>query len=150
MQLTYRGLTYDYRPPQVETEADVLGLSGSYLGLDYRFRNPHAKNIIHPSVNLTYRGVAFNQGDTAQTQPVVATVPDVAPQVAAPSFAQRTRARLHEQTKAIKKRQQSLLLRLASEIGLDGAEASHHPIYIQGKVQPSFQADYSRRGVAMS
>jgi hypothetical protein len=147
MQLTYRGLTYDYRPPQVEKPQE-LGLTGSYRGLDYRFRRTAAKNVIQPNVNLTYRGVTFNPANpVTPTDTAIAPVVEVAPQV---SFQERMRARLYQQTQAIKKRQQSLLLRLASEVGLDGEQASHHEGTIQGKVPANFRVDYASPGVAMS
>ncbi|MEB3161173.1 MAG: DUF4278 domain-containing protein [Synechocystis sp.] len=147
MQLTYRGLTYDYRPPQVE-KTQELGLAGSYRGLDYRFRRTAAKNVIQPNVILTYRGVAFNSANpVAPTDNVNTPVIEAAPQV---SFQERMRTRLYQQTQAIKKRQQSLLLRLASEIGLDGEQASHHEGTIQGKVPANFRVDYASPGVAMS
>jgi len=113
MQLTYRGLTYNYRPPQVE-ETPALGLAGSYRGLDHRFRRTGTQNVIQPNVNLTYRGVAFNPA-----QPLTVPAPAIAPTVEAVpqvSFQERVRTRLSQKTQAIKKRQQSLLLRLASEI----------------------------------
>ena len=114
MQLTYRGLTYDYRPSQVE-ETQALGLAGSYRGLDYRFRRTGTKNVIQPNVNLTYRGVAFNPA-----QPVTSTDTGIAPTVEAVpqvSFQERVRTRFYQKAQAIKKRQESLLLRLAAEVG---------------------------------
>ncbi|MEY2985263.1 MAG: hypothetical protein RLZZ568_1880 [Cyanobacteriota bacterium] len=114
MQLTYRGLTYDYRPPQVET-SEALGLTGSYRGLDYRFRHTSAKNVMPPNANLTYRGVAFNPA-----QPLTPTDSDSV------SFQERVRARLSQKTQAIKKRHQSLLLRLTAEMGSPNEAANHH------------------------
>lgn len=121
MQLTYRGLTYDYRPPHVETGQEVLGLSGAYRGLDYRFRRTQAKNIIQPNVNLTYRGVTFNRANPSQ--PVVESTPTTNNDVR-PGVAQRTRIGLSQKLGAAKKRQQSLLRRLAAEIGLSNERTS--------------------------
>lgn len=149
MQLSYRGVSYDYNPPRVETE--VLGLAGSYRGLDYRFRRISAKNIVQPNVNLTYRGVSFNPAQGLKPALYTATVAPKAVEVSSQmSFQDRVRARLHGKTQAIKKRQQSLLLRLAEEIGLNGEEAVNNAVCIQGKVLSSFRSDYASQGVAMS
>jgi hypothetical protein len=114
MQLTYRGLTYNYRPPQVEKPQE-LGLTGSYRGLDYRFRRTGTQNVMQPNVNLTYRGVAFNPANPVIKAALGTIAPgETLPQV---SFQERVRARFYQKNQAIKKRQQSLLLRLAAEIG---------------------------------
>ncbi|AGF50683.1 sll1515 [Synechocystis sp. PCC 6803] len=149
MQLSYRGVKYDYNPPKVETE--VLGLAGSYRGLDYRFRRTTTKNVIQPNVNLTYRGVSFNPAQ--DLQPELYTANKKVEVAAAPSqisFQDRVRARLHSKTQAIKKRQQSLLVRLAEEIGLSGDQAVNSAVRIQGKVLANFRSDYASQGVAMS
>jgi hypothetical protein len=149
MQLSYRGVKYDYNPPKVETE--VLGLAGSYRGLDYRFRRTTAKNVIQPNVNLTYRGVSFNPA--RDLQPELYTANKKVEVTAAPSqisFQDRVRARLHSKTQAIKKRQQSLLVRLAEEIGLNSDQAVSGAVRIQGKVLANFRSDYASQGVAMS
>ncbi len=149
MQLSYRGVSYDYNPPKVETE--VLGLAGSYRGLDYRFRRTSAKNIVQPNVNLTYRGVSFNPAQGLKPSLYTATVaPTVAKADSKVSFQERVRARLHGKTQAIKKRQQSLLLRLAEEVGLNGQESVNNAVRIQGKVLSNFRSDYASQGVAMS
>ena len=149
MQLSYRGVKYDYNPPKVETE--VLGLAGSYRGLDYRFRRTTTKNVIQPNVNLTYRGVSFNPAQ--DLQPELYTANKNVEVAAAPSqisFQDRVRARLHSKTQAIKKRQQSLLVRLAEEICLSGDQAVNSAVRIQGKVLANFRSDYASQGVAMS
>ncbi|MBE9196262.1 DUF4278 domain-containing protein [Synechocystis sp. LEGE 06083] len=149
MQLSYRGVSYDYNPPKVETE--VLGLAGSYRGLDYRFRRTTAKNVIQPNVNLTYRGVSFNPARDLQPELYTATKKvEVAAAPSQISFQDRVRARLHSKTQAIKKRQQSLLVRLAEEIGLNTDQAVNSAVRIQGKVLANFCSDYASQGVAMS
>lgn len=149
MQLSYRGVKYDYNPPKVETE--VLGLAGSYRGLDYRFRRTTAKNVIQPNVNLTYRGVSFNPAQDLQPELYTANKKvEVAIAPSQISFQDRVRARLHSKTQAIKKRQQSLLVRLAEEIGLSGDQAVNSAVRIQGKVLANFRSDYASQGVAMS
>lgn len=149
MQLSYRGVKYDYNPPRVETE--VLGLAGSYRGLDYRFRRTTAKNVIQPNVNLTYRGVSFNPARDLQPELYTATKKvEVAAVPSQISFQDRVRARLHSKTQAIKKRQQSLLVRLAEEIGLNSDQAVNSAVRIQGKVLANFRSDYASQGVAMS
>ncbi len=110
MKLTYRGVSYEYNPPVLETTTGSV--VGTYRGLDWRFRNLKKPPILQPRVNLTYRGVRYGQSDvviaqtaTAQTQPTVSTQ-------------DKARALMMQHKQAIKKRQQSLLSRVACEIGL--------------------------------
>ncbi|BFM38639.1 DUF4278 domain-containing protein [Synechocystis sp. LKSZ1] len=143
MKLTYRGVSYE--TPEVPTvDATPLGLSGKYRGLDYRFRRSQPAYVIPPHVTLTYRGVAFNP---TRPEDVQATVQPVQPTVSVQDLA---RNRLLRQTQVIKKRQQSLLVRLAEEIGLSGEQVSHYAGRIQGKVAANARESYARLGVAMS
>ena len=58
MKLTYRGISYEYNPPAVET---VTGVEvGKYRGLDIRFRYTKKSPVMQPDYNLTYRGVKYN------------------------------------------------------------------------------------------
>jgi hypothetical protein len=143
MKLTYRGVSYE--TPEVPTaDATPLGLSGKYRGLDYRFRRSQPAYVIPPNVTLTYRGVAFNP---TRPEDLPETVQQAQP---SPSVQERARNQLLRQTQAIKKRQQSLLIRLAEEIGLPGKQVSNYAGRIQGKVAANARASYARLGVAMS
>ncbi len=54
MQLTYRGIQYDYNPPKVE----ISTIDNPEL--DWRFHNQKTSGVLLPTVNLTWRGVKYN------------------------------------------------------------------------------------------
>ena len=54
MQLTYRGIQYDYNPPAVE----ISTIDNPEL--DWRFHNQKTSGVVIPTVNLTWRGVKYN------------------------------------------------------------------------------------------
>jgi hypothetical protein len=99
MKLTYRGVSYEYNPIVVETTTGEV--AGKYRGLDWRFRNLEKPPILVPTNNLTYRGVTYNKPGTANPE----------------TIADKARTLMMRHTKAIAKRQQSLLTRSAEEIG---------------------------------
>ena len=101
MKLTYRGVSYEYNPPAVETVSGVA--QGKYRGVDFRFRNTQKAPIMPPHHNLTYRGVKYNtQSTTNSVSPV--------------SEKARVLAMGNQRTEM--KRGQSMLGRLAAELGL--------------------------------
>ena len=104
MKLKYRGVTYEYNPPAVETVEGEVG--GKYRGLDWRFRNLKKPPIIQPSVNLTYRGVAYNNHPIATEEE------------AAISVNEKARRLILGREKAANNRAFSMLYRLAQESGL--------------------------------
>jgi hypothetical protein len=114
MKLSYRGVQYDYNPPVVETTEDVVG--GKYRGLDWRFRNMKKPPVLQPRVNLTYRGVHYQNGvspATNSTQPT--TIPAFSTQ-------DKARSLMLNSQRVIKNRQQAMLYRSAAEVGL----LAHH------------------------
>jgi hypothetical protein len=60
MKLTYRGVSYDYNPPVVQTNTsdDV----GKFRGVDIRFRTVQKAPVQQPTLDLVYRGVAYQIG----------------------------------------------------------------------------------------
>lgn len=114
MKLTYRGISYEYTPPTVETSNGAP--AGKYRGLDWRFRLLKNPPILQPRVNLTYRGVIYNN------QPAIGQAN--AERKTAISIQDRARNLMMKHQKNIKNRQQSLLSRAADEI--DSSEAAHH------------------------
>jgi predicted solute-binding protein len=50
----------------------------------------------------------------------------------------------------VKNRQQSMLSRIAADVGLDPDAASHYWNHIQGKPHPTFQKDYDRSHASFS
>lgn len=108
MKLTYRGVTYDYNPPQVEPSAEKIG--GKYRGLDWRFRNLKKPPVLQPSYNLTYRGVKYSNN------PVSATTES---QDAPLSVAEKARSLMLNRERATLNRDLSMFNRLADEVGLN-------------------------------
>jgi Domain of unknown function (DUF4278) len=160
MKLTYRGVSYDYNPPVVES--NLTDEVGKFRGVDIRFRTVKKAVVQQPTLDLVYRGVAY-QTSTPEAAPVVEAAPVAAAStvaaIAAPSAAPALATALSTEDKArmsmmnrhrsVKQRQQSMLARLATEAGLP-AEAAQYWNHIQGKVHPSFWATYSRSGAAAS
>ena len=141
MKLCYRGVSYEYNPPVVETTKGEFG--GKYRGLDWRFRNLKKPPVLLPTANLTYRGVTYNKPGTVVKRTVEPkTVPTIYTQ-------QKARSLMMNHTRAIKKRQQSMLSRATVAIG-SPAKASEYWNRIQGKVHPTFRATYDRFGASMS
>lgn len=110
MKLSYRGVQYDYNPPVVESTEDVVG--GKYRGLDWRFRNMKKPPMLQPRVNLTYRGVHYQNGVTPATNNAQPTT--------IPAFSTQDKARslMLNSQRIIKNRQQTMLYRSAAEVGL--------------------------------
>ncbi len=150
MKLTYRGVSYDYTPPTVET--NVTDDVGKFRGVDIRFRTGKKDPVQQPTLDLVYRGVAYQTG-TPEVAPVVEAAPAVAPvapaAVAAFSTEDKARISMMNRHRSVKQRQQSMLTRLATEAGLP-EDAAKYWNHIQGKVHPSFWATYSRGGAAAS
>lgn len=65
------------------------------------------------------------------------------------SAEQQARALMMRHHKIIKNRQQSMLGRVASEIGMD-VDSAQYWGHIQGKPNPSFRDSYDRSGVSYS
>lgn len=151
MQLTYRGVKYDYTPPTVEsTTTDEVG---KFRGVDIRFRTVKKNPVQQPTLDLMYRGVAYRSGAAAvEAAPAIAPIPVVVETVvpAAPVGTEdRARMMMLNRHRTVKQRQQSMLARLATEAGLP-ADAAKYWNHIQGKVHPSFWATYGRSGAAAS
>ncbi|MBE9137836.1 DUF4278 domain-containing protein [Nodosilinea sp. LEGE 07088] len=151
MKLTYRGVSYDYNPPVVQTNTtdDV----GKFRGVDIRFRTIQKAPVQQATLDLVYRGVAYQTGTPEAAlalEPVVVAAPAAAPAVAtALNTEDKARMSMMNRHRLVKQRQQSMLARLAAEAGLP-AEAAQYWNHIQGKVHPSFWATYSRGGAAAS
>ncbi|MBD0304775.1 MAG: DUF4278 domain-containing protein [Tolypothrix sp. T3-bin4] len=110
MKLSYRGVTYSYDPPEVETTLGEVG--GKYRGLDWRFHNLEQPPVLQPTVSLKYRGVDYQTGTTP--------TPNSTQPTKTPTFSTQQKARLlmHNQKRTLKNRQRSMLYRAAAEFGL--------------------------------
>lgn len=144
MQLNYRGVAYEYVPPAIDMKEG--NLAGRYRGLDWKFCNPTKTYVQQPNLDLVYRGVAYQTQET-QTSPEPLNVPAAAPVL---QIVDRSRELMMKHQRAIKNRQQAMLSRLASQVGLPSKDASAYWGRIQGKVHPSFRSTYDRSAVALS
>ncbi|MDY7014721.1 MAG: DUF4278 domain-containing protein [Cyanobacteriota bacterium] len=106
MKLCYRGVSYDYNPPTVETTQGKVG--GQYRGADWRFRNLKKPPVLQPTKNLVYRGVAYQRGGTS-----TATQPQANPAVS--SVQQQSRGLFYNRAQTARNRQQSMLRRAMAE-----------------------------------
>jgi hypothetical protein len=151
MKLTYRGVSYEYTPPQVELSNS--NTVGKYRGLDVRFRNPKKVSVFQPTLDLIYRGVAHVVNPVSQPTETAAPVAISAEPVAAPvtslSVSDRARSLMMKHHRIVKQRQQAMLSRLDAEIGLVNGDARHWN-HIQGKIHPSFWDTYDRSHTALS
>ncbi|MEM9904914.1 MAG: DUF4278 domain-containing protein [Cyanobacteria bacterium P01_D01_bin.44] len=139
MKLTYRGVTYDYTPPEVATKS--TGKTGKYRGVDVRFRAVEHPPIQPLKVNMIYRGVPYGEGATAETTGQSAVAP--------PSISERLRGLVVSHVRNIRRREQSMLARMDEQVGLTAEDAAHYESSIQGKVRHSF-GGYDRSHSAMS
>lgn len=147
MQLKYRGVSYDYTPPQITTrQTDVVG---QYRGLEWRFRASTKPSVQQPTLNLVYRGVAYQTGTSQDQETIRQPVASPAGASVSAPVKELARALMLSHHTLIKNRQQSMLSRVAAEVGL-GADAAHYWNHIQGKVHPGFRASYDRSHAALS
>lgn len=147
MKLTYRGVSYDYNPPEVPTFDS--GNVGTYRGLDVRFRNPQKQVVLQPTLDLKYRGVAYRTGEgEAVNKPQTETAGTAAGAYAMSAIADKARALMLERHRQICNRQQVMLDRAAESIGLEHAAAKLSRI--QGKIQNDLQLAYAPSTAAMS
>lgn len=141
MKLTYRGVSYDYNPPKVEY-GDRTQV-GKYRGVDIRFRNQPKTPVLQPTLDLIYRGAAYTNNS-------VEPAAQVEPTKASTSVKEQARQLMMSHHKNVKRRQQSMLTRLDSQVGLPATEATHFWNHIRGEVHPSFGDSYDRSQAAMS
>ena len=118
MKLTYRGTEYEYNPPAADTSTGKV--AGKYRGQDWRFCNLKKPPVLQPTHNLTYRGVKYGNRAVAA----------VSPKADAPlTIAERARILMLKHERSEIKREQSMLNRLADEVGLNlNDTASYHPV----------------------
>jgi len=151
MKLCYRGINYDYTPNTADTKES--GVLGRYRGLDWRFRNLKRVPTPLPTLDLVYRGIRCRKSDVSLT-PATVAVPLLFPvssnlvNVMKNNVEQKARALMQSHHQFVRNRQQSLLSRSADQVGL--ANASENWGRIQGKIHPTFWADYDRSGATMS
>jgi Domain of unknown function (DUF4278) len=104
MKLNYRGVSYEYNPPVVAvTEGEI---AGKFRGLDWRFRNLEKPPVLQPPLNMTYRGVTYNNRPTVDSEMAESKVKSL------------SRWLILHQEKVAKNRTASMLSRTSHEIGI--------------------------------
>lgn len=110
MKLCYRGVCYDYNPPEVSTSEQIEPVV-QYNGVDVRFRNPKKAIVLQPTLDLKYRGVAYRNNDAnTEVEPNLAIAPT--------SVNEKARRLSLDGVRKEMRRQQSMFNRLAAEVGL--------------------------------
>jgi Domain of unknown function (DUF4278) len=110
MKLCYRGVCYDYTPPEVATTEQTDPVV-QYNGVDVRFRNPKKALVLQPTLDLKYRGVEYR--NTQANADVAAPAP-----ISAVSVEEKARRLSLDGVRRVLHRQQSMFNRLAAEVGL--------------------------------
>ncbi|MBE9069877.1 DUF4278 domain-containing protein [Leptolyngbya cf. ectocarpi LEGE 11479] len=145
--LTYRGVSYEYQPTGLTTSP--TGDVGKYRGQDIQFRAVDNPPPVYPfKAELVYRGVAYTVGATAPKAVPDAAAAKTAP-VELPSINAWMRSLVVKHLRNIRRREHSMLVRAAEEIGLPAEDAAGYESHIQGKVPHDF-AGYDRSRSAMS
>lgn len=149
MKLIYRGVQYDYNPPAVEMTNTTE--TGKYRGVDIRFRTAKRNPVQQPTLDLIYRGAAYRTGGSVQAavEPAQNTAPVADVPATLANIEDKARTLLLSHHRNVKRRQQAMLTRLASDVGLEG-DVTKYWNHIQGKVHPSFWATYDRSRSASS
>lgn len=167
MKLSYRGVDYDFNPSSLQargakhrlsevSKARALGAILTYRGAVYTVDPSAQDESASPSAPegavLTYRGFSYTVQPAAQPVPasVVAAEP-VVNEAKAPALSIQEQARTLTMNhhRAMKKRQQVMLVRSAAEVGIPATAATHWE-RIQETFNPVFQATYDRSHAALS
>ncbi|MCU0570697.1 MAG: DUF4278 domain-containing protein [Oculatellaceae cyanobacterium Prado106] len=78
MKLQYRGVAYNFEPPNVTVEPTAL--TGRYRGVPYSIPNLATEPVLQPIQHLVYRGVPYSIGDFTpeDAKQVEAMIPTIA------------------------------------------------------------------------
>lgn len=169
MKLNFRGVSYDYIPNANPIKGPVYG-QGTYRGTPVTFQ-AMAELPNQPGDDLAWRGVPYRSGiEAAPATPMAATpvevmapsaskentavtpapvtIPDEvsAPVLSVTDLARNLFIRRHQRSR---RREQGMMVRLASEVGLSLEDAAHYESHIQGKMPHDFSG-YDRSSTAMS
>lgn len=173
MKLSYRGVDYDFNPSSLQargakhrlnevSKTRALGAILTYRGAVYTVdptaQTASASPSLPEAAVLTYRGFSYTVSPKVQhaSTQTIAAEPAVAQavalnskQVPALSIQEQARTLTMNHHRAMKRRQQVMLVRSAAEIGMSSTAASHWE-RIQETFNPVFQATYDRSHVALS
>lgn len=138
MKLSYRGTSYDYNPSQVSTaQPSVTPTDLHYRGASYRLSQVAKGESL--SAIMKYRGV----------QPGNQVAPAETAASAVSSIQEQARSLAAHHYQDVKNRQQAMLSRSASAVGL-AANVADYWNHIQGQIHPTFRTNYDRSHAALS
>ncbi len=153
--LTYRGVSYNEKLTGLTT--CPTGDVGKYRGQDIQFTAVKNPPPAYPfKAELVYRGVAYTVGAAAPE--AVAAAPEATTAKAAsvetasvefPPIKAWMRSLVMKHLRNIRRREHSMLVRAAEDVGLPAENAAEYESHIQGKIPHDF-AGYDRSRSAMS
>ena len=145
--LKYRGVSYNYQPTELGTRP--TGDVGKYRGQDIQFKTVENPPPAYPfEAKLVYRGVPYTIGETMAESTPITTVAETAPVEFLPIKAWM-RGLVMKHLRNIRRREHSMLVRAAKDVGLPMENAAEYESHIQGKIPHDF-AGYDRSKSAMS
>ncbi len=153
--LTYRGVSYEYKPTGLTTRP--AGDVGKYRGQEVQFKVVDNPPPAYPfEAELVYRGVPYTVGEAtgatapkaAPEAPATTAATEVAP-VELPPINAWMRKLVMKHLRNIRRREHSMLVRAAEDVGLPTKDAAEYESHIQGKIPHDF-AGYDRSRSAMS
>ncbi len=118
MQLTYRGIAYEFVPPSGTIQTQDQGVPCQYRGLEWNWQAQSAVTTLPQAFALTYRGIALNPAAIAALG-----IPDVAPSAVASSAAS---SRKHFMAMLEETHRQNLMHRLQERIRSAQARGDEH------------------------
>ena len=136
MNLSYRGVDYDFNPSSLQArgakhrlnnvaKAKTLGALLTYRGAAYSIapstQTESANPSVAPGTMLTYRGIRYTVQPTLQAAPTQAVTVTKA---SVRSLEDQARALTMNHHRATKNRQLAMLLRSAADVGMPAAAAS--------------------------
>ncbi|MDX2239066.1 MAG: DUF4278 domain-containing protein [Leptolyngbyaceae cyanobacterium bins.302] len=146
MQLSYRGVKYDYHPANpVKAEYAQPNVDVKYRGATYR-RSEVAK-VERLGAIFKYRGTAYSQQPVTQVE-AVQPVTAVANPPAVATFEDRARLLNLNHNRAVRNRHQVMVARTADEQGF--SKLASYWNQIQGELDTALWADYDRSHAGLS
>jgi hypothetical protein len=118
MQLTYRGIAYEFVPPSGTIQTQDQGVPCQYRGLEWNWQVQSAVMTLPQAFALTYRGIALNPAAIAALG-----IPEVAPSTVASSVAS---SRKHFMAMIEETHRQNLMHRLQERIRSAQARGDEH------------------------
>ena len=149
MQLSYRGVKYEYNPAQsVKAEYPQPVVNLKYRGASYRHQE--VAKVERLNAIFKYRGVQYTQPAIAPVaQPVAQPVAVAAVQSGETNVETKARLLNRGHNQSVRNRHQVMLARFASNEGFVG-NLSQYWNQVQGEVDTALWANYDRSHAGLS